>query len=276
MRTGSIRFRPVLAVTASTNPVLDRVVEPPTTGVVHVGLALVWIAAQVVALLAGVWGVAVLFAVVGGVAGLQAARSWRALGIGANRMVAGWGPVTVTVLAVFGPTWAGVGLFAVAVTAIVVSAGSRSRGGPLAAAGATVRCALGPGVVGISLVLLFDTGWAAVAMLLILVAGYDLACWVWGGDDVGPYLSRVVGMITVMVLTLAASAVHTVFELDPFGPVAVVWVFGGLAATLCPLGPMVGSLVLPSASAEAPALRRIDVLMVAAPIWLAAMWGYLG
>jgi hypothetical protein len=34
--------------------------------------------------------------------------------------------------------------------------------------------------------------------------------------------------------------------------------------------------VLPSASAEAPALRRIDVLMVAAPIWLAAMWGYLG
>lgn len=266
----------MVLVRTPSNPVLDRVIEPAPSGVVHVGLAIVWVAVQVLALLAGVWGVAVLFAVMAGVAGLQAVRTWRTAGIAANRMVAGWGPVAVTMFAIFGALWAGLALLGVVVAAIVVSVAVRGRGGPLAAAGATVRCALGPGVVGLSVVLLYDSGWAVVAMLLLLVAGYDLACWVWSGDDVGPYLTRLLGIITVMVLTLAASAIHTVFELDPFGPVAVVWVFGGLAATLCPLGPMVGSLVLPSAGAEAPALRRIDVLMVVAPVWLAALWGYLG
>jgi hypothetical protein len=40
-----------------------------------------------------------------------------------------------------------------------------------------------------------------------------------------------------------------------------------MAAALCPIGQMVASAVLPDAAVRAPAVRRLDSLMVLAPIW---------
>jgi hypothetical protein len=83
-------------------------------------------------------------------------------------------------------------------------------------------------------------------------------------------------MVSVGVATLAFTVLHTVFRLEPFGPTLSLVVFGGLAAVLSPLGPLVASATLPAAGAPAAALRRIDSLAVAAPVWLVTMWGYLG
>lgn len=258
------------------DPLAERLIEPVRTGFVLGLRSLVWAVVLVPAIALGPSGTAVLFAAVGGVAAAQTARAWRAAGLRPSRAVAGWGSLLVVLVSVMGLGWAGASLVALVAAAAVAGVMVPGPGGVLVTTGATVRSALGPVIVGVSMVQLSDLGWAVAGILVGLALGYDLACHVWSSDGAGPVVGRVVGMVTVLVLTLAVSAVHTLFELDPFGPAAAVWVFGALAAVLCPLGPMVASTMLPSASAGAPALRRLDVLIVAAPMWMAAMWGYLG
>jgi hypothetical protein len=254
---------------------LGRLAAPVRPGAVRALFSLGWVVLVAMAVFLGPWGVALLFGVLGGIAALQSSRAWRAAGLRPNRAVAGWSPPLLAALAVLGLGWAGLGMFSVVVAAFVVAVVAPGPGGVLVTAGSTVRCALAPVAVAVAMVQLAEVSWASVAVLLVLAAGYDLGCHVWSSDGSGHVVGWVAGIITVVVFTFALSAVHTVFELEPFGPLASVWVFGGLAATLCPLGPLVASAMLPAADAEAPALRRLDSLVVAAPIWLFAMWGYL-
>lgn len=261
---------------ATPDPVVERLVEPPISGFVHTPLALIWVAGQAAAVWLGSWALALLFGAVGAVAALQTMRAWERAGVWSVTAVVGAGPPAVVLAALAGLEWAGVALLAVVVLAVVGSVVVPRRGGVLLSAGMTVRCVVAPAMVGVAVVGLDGIGWAPVLMLLVLAAAYDVGTYVWGGDGTSALVARVVGVLTVMVATLALSAVHTVFELEPFGPTVSVWVFGGLAATLLPLGPMVASLLLPSADAPAPALRRIDALIVASPVWLVALWGYVG
>jgi hypothetical protein len=48
------------------------------------------------------------------------------------------------------------------------------------------------------------------------------------------------------------------------------WLLGLLAAALAPFGPLVGTLLLGEREARAPALRRLDSLLVLGPVWAAA------
>ena len=48
---------------------------------------------------------------------------------------------------------------------------------------------------------------------------------------------------------------------------ADAWYFTGLAALCCPVGQLVGSALLPDPDSPAPALRRIDSLLVLGPLW---------
>jgi hypothetical protein len=51
-----------------------------------------------------------------------------------------------------------------------------------------------------------------------------------------------------------------------------VWSTGALLALLAPLGQLAGSWILPSARASAPALRRLDSWLLAAPAFLVLLW----
>lgn len=261
---------------ASPDPLVERLVEPPLTGFVHTPLAIAWVAALGVGLWFGPWALAVLFAAVGAVAALQTMRAWQAAGVWSVQVVVGAGPPAVILASVVGLQWAGVALLGAVLLALLGSVSVARRGGALLSAGMTVRCIVAPAVVGVAVVAIYDVGWAPALILVALASGYDLGAHVWGGEGAGALVGRVVGIITVLVGTLAFSALHTVFELEPFGPTASVWIFGGLAATLCPLGPMVASLLLPSADAPAPALRRIDSLILAAPLALVFISSYAG
>jgi hypothetical protein len=48
---------------------------------------------------------------------------------------------------------------------------------------------------------------------------------------------------------------------------AAPFVLGLVALVLTPLGPQAGSIILGDRSANAPALRRLDSLLLLAPVW---------
>ena len=256
-------------------PLVNRLFEPVDTAGPKALLAIAWVALQVLALLGGRWSLAVLFGLVGSVAGLHAARAWRRSRVKADRAVAGLLPLLVPLGAAVDTGSAG----GLVVAGVVASVGAallvRRRHDLLTVAGTTVRCWLGPAVAATSVVLVYDVAPEAAASLLLLLAGYDVAAYLWGaGSGTGPLVGRVVGILTVGVLTFALSTVELVLSLPPFQQGEAVWVFGGLAACLAPLGQLAASAVLPAAAAPAPALRRLDSLLLAGPAWAFALWGY--
>ena len=56
---------------------------------------------------------------------------------------------------------------------------------------------------------------------------------------------------------------------------ADVWTFALLAALACPAGQFLASAMLPNASVRAPALRRLDSLLIVAPAWAGLVGLYL-
>ena len=46
-----------------------------------------------------------------------------------------------------------------------------------------------------------------------------------------------------------------------------MWLLGLATAAACPLGQLTGSVLLPSGASFAPALRRLDSLLIAGPLW---------
>ncbi|HEX7133971.1 MAG TPA: hypothetical protein VF228_15450, partial [Iamia sp.] len=50
-----------------------------------------------------------------------------------------------------------------------------------------------------------------------------------------------------------------------------VYTFAAIAAVVCPLGQLAASAILPAADAHAPTVRRLDTLLLLAPIWYLAV-----
>ena len=48
------------------------------------------------------------------------------------------------------------------------------------------------------------------------------------------------------------------------------WLFGGAVAVLAPAGQLLASALLPASASPASALRRLDSLLLTAPLWA---WG---
>jgi hypothetical protein len=261
---------------ADPEQLVDRLFAPADTAGHKALLGLVWVAVQAGALLLGPAALAVVFGLVAAVAGLHAARAWRRVQVRPSRAVAGLVPLLVPLAAVLSAGAAGlVVLGAVAASLVVAVGGSRSRRSLLGSAGTSVRCWLGPAMAAASVVLVADIDQMAAVALLVLVAGYDVGAYLWGSEADGPLVGRITGIISVGVLAFALGVVQLVLELPPFQSMGAVLVFGGLVATLAPLGQLVASAILPAAAADAPALRRIDTLLLAGPAWAFALWGYI-
>lgn len=264
------------SMAADPGMMVDRLFAPADTAGHKAVLGLAWVALQAVALVLGPFAVAVLFGLVGAVAGLHAARAWRRVRVWSSRAVAGLAPLLVPLAAAHSAGAAGVAVLIAVVASLIVAATSgNSRRSLLGSAGTTVRCWLAPAMAAASVVLVADVEVVAAATLLVLIAGYDVGAYLWGSAADGPLVGRITGIITVGVLAFALGVVQLVLELPPFQSMGAVLVFGGLVATLAPLGQLVASAILPAAAADAPALRRLDALLLAGPAWAFALWGYV-
>jgi hypothetical protein len=232
----------------------------------RVRLGIAWFAGAIVAFALGPVGVALYFGVAFAAAGSHALRTWRARGAPVDPRVPLLGVAVVVAGAAVHPRLMGVALLGL--TAAAVGLGARDReageGAPAAFARASLvlQTALPTAVAGGCFVLLADLEpWAAVSLFL-LTSAYETGDFLIGSGSTNSIEGPVAGGVAVLVVTLAIAAVG----FPPFD-VGQATAFGLIVAPGAFAGQLLASVVLPHARALAPALRRVDSLLLVAPIW---------
>jgi hypothetical protein len=137
---------------------------------------------------------------------------------------------------------------------------------PTKAAGRDVALTL---VIGLSIgtaaaapVLLRSINISSALYLLACAAIYDAGAYLVGTGASSAWEGPAAGVVAILPLTMAAAVVLV----PPFHGGAPL-LLGGLAAVLAPFGPLAGSALLGDRTAFAPALRRLDSLLIMGPIW---------
>lgn len=242
---------------------------PPDLAGPKVVLGIVWAAVTGVTLLTSSVLLGVWLAVVAGLAGVQAARSWKrhpdrrphppAAGVGALIAVLG------ACLGVIG--FAVAAFVGIVVTAVWATLAATQRQGDQASGAdvvLTLACMALPAAAAASPVLLRSNGLVPALVLVVYALVHDASAFLIGAGARRPWEGPLAGVASIASVTLAVAAVFPQFK------GASPWVLGVLAALLTPLGPVVASLVVGSRRARIPALRRLDSLMVLGPLWALA------
>lgn len=227
----------------------------------HVRLGIAWFVLVLVAWAFGTYALALLYAAAAALGGYQAARCWRqrkpnrpdpllAAGIGALLPLAAAVSTGALGLAI---------LVAVGLTVLRSGVDLRSA---IPDAGRTLQCGLWVGGAAAGMVCTHRFEPFAAVALLLAVSAYETGDYLIGSGARNAVEGPAAGAVAVFVVQFAVSAVG----LPPF-QVDNGLLFAVVAAVLCPLGQLLGSLVLPTAGAPASAVRRLDSLLLLAPVW---------
>ncbi len=232
----------------------------------RVRLGVLWFVCVVVALAVGPIGVAVVYGLAAVAAAGQSARCWRASRqVKARPHVVGAAAFAglIPLAAVLGPVAAGVAVLALPVVAVVVcGSGKRPLSRVLDDASYTIQVSLFPAVAAASVVLLRDLRLGAAVMLVLVASAYECGDFLIGTGAPNSIEGPIAGIAAVLVVTFSFAAL----QVAPFD-LGSALVFGVLAAVLIPAGQLFASAILPRAWSNAPALRRLDSLLLAGPIW---------
>lgn len=254
---------------------VERLFAPPNVDGPRVRTGIAWFILAVPAVWYGKLSTAALFGLVALVAALQSGQAWNRAGYRTSRLVAAVAAVAVPAAALLPrPATAGIVVAVVpllALLAAMLAPARRRRVSSIAAAGATVCSCLPGAIAAAGMVAVSDLGRPTALTLLALVSAYEIGSFLFGAESPYPSHAILVGGIC----TMAVIAPIWVFRLQPFDGSIDVWIFGGMVAVFAPLGSIVASAALPTASTWVPALRRLDAYIVAAPLWASAMWTYL-
>ena len=233
----------------------------------RVRLGVAWFIGALAATVASPYTAALVFAVTAGFAGRQIVRAWGSVSWQAD-VAAGIAALPVLAAAVAGVPGAVGGAVlgvVVAIGAACAPDGARLPGnaGRVAAAG-IMMLALVPALGGACVVLVRADSIVAAAVLVVVASAYELGDYIVGSGASNSIEGPLAGITTATLVALPLALVLV----EPYdtGGVALL-VFAALA---CPFGQIVASAALPGAAAPAPALRRIDTLLVLALIWAAA------
>jgi len=243
---------------ARTGPALAVV---PKSSRPHGRLGLAWAVVVVAATVLGPGWLAAWLAVAAFVAASQTAMVWRARN---ERPLPAFAAATAAALPLAATS--GVpAMNAVVVVAVVATLVAR-LGAPTKAPFRDVALTLVIGVaVGLAAaapVMLREINVHAPLFLLAIAAAYDAGAYLVGTGASSAWEGPAAGIAATIPLTMFAAIVLV----PPFGG-AVPILLGGLGALLAPFGPVAGSALLGEATASAPALRRLDSLLVLGPLW---------
>lgn len=232
----------------------------------RVRLGIAWFLGALVAVAASPFTAALVYAAAAGLAARQVARAWGTVSWQAD-LAAGLGAVPVLAALAGTPVAVGALVLAavVAAGASLAPYGARLPGGEgrLAAAGILATSAV-PALAGASLVLVRSDSVVAAVVLVLVASAYEMGDYIVGSGSSNKFEGPLAGLTTATLLALPL----TILLLEPYdaaGPALLAF-----TALACPLGQIVASAILPGAGAPAPALRRIDTLIVLAPLWAAA------
>ncbi|MEX2294543.1 MAG: hypothetical protein WD691_12200 [Acidimicrobiales bacterium] len=229
----------------------------------HVRLGVVWFLFALTAIAVGPLPTAVAYGGAAAIAAAQTARCWRKRRNRPDELVAAGTAGLMGAGACFGAGGAGLGILIGVALAFTRATGDTKSAHPTVVdAGWTIQCALPPGIVAMSMVLLARLDQGSALALLLLASAYETGDYLIGTGTRNPYEGPAAGAAAVMVITFIISTLP-ISTLD-FGE---AWLFGGLMLLLAPLGQLVASALLPSTKSPASALRRLDSLLLAAPVW---------
>jgi hypothetical protein len=237
----------------------------------RVRLGMAWFVLAVAALVGGPLLTAVLYGTTAAVAAAQTARAWRRRRARPSEPVAAAGAGAVALGAVFGPGGVGVALLGLAGAAVWWAYGdARSRRPLLVDAGLTVQCGMFAGLAAASMVLALRLDIGAAIALLLLASAYEVGDFLIGSGARSTLEGPVAG-IAAMLVVIFVVGWFGLAELDFTSATS----FGLLAVPLCPAGQLLASAVLPDAASPASALRRLDSLLLLAPLWAWAIGVHL-
>jgi hypothetical protein len=209
------------------------------------------------------WGLAVLYGVVAGAAAAQVVDSHTGDRTSPDRAVAAFGGSALAVAATLGAGALGLGYLALAAAALVVTGATRAYGRNVGARAGRIVAAAGIcGGAAASLVLLAQYEIGALVILLVFVMVYDASDFVVGSGASNGLEGPIAGMIFIAATAAVAAGIGA----PPFGG-ADIWSFAVLAMVACPSGQVLASALMPKANCHAAALRRLDSLLVVAPLW---------
>lgn len=230
----------------------------------RVRLGIAWFVGAMIAFAFGIVATALYFGVAFGAAGAHSLRTWRARGARwADPRVALVGVAVVVAAAAVHPRLMGVAVLGLAAATVGLAARSGAAGAQaLARASLVLQCALPTAVAGGCLLLLADVEvWAAIALVL-LTSAYETGDYLIGSGSTSSVEGPLAGGVAVAVMALAVAALG----FPPFS-VGEAALFGLAVAPGAFAGQMLASVILPHARAFAPALRRVDSLLLVAPLW---------
>jgi hypothetical protein len=237
----------------------------------RIRLGVLWFALLVGSIVVGPWATALLLTGMAAVAGKQTADAWHERGSGAAWWASALLAAVIPLASIFGVALLGLAVLCVPLVAVIVAGLDAQRRGPLAeAAGTIVQSALFAGMAAAGVVLTYRFEIGAVVVLVLLVSAYEVGDFVIGSGSSNSVEGPVAGILCIAVVTF----VLQVLSVPPWrGP--DIWAWGALAAVCCPLGQLAASAVLPAADARAGALRRLDSLLLLAPVWAWTVGLYL-
>lgn len=240
-----------------------RYAVPYDTDGPKVTVGVLWFAAVVTAALFDVGAVLAVTGVVAVVAALQVAQAWR-FELDVPRplvaALAGSIPVAAALGGVFGLGAAVVGATLVAAIEALGREG-RVDARSIRRAELDVRAAVPAGLASGSLVALAAIGPGPAISLVLLISAYEMGDFIIGTGSSNAMEGPLAGLLSTIVVGSAVVVAQPFGGSDALLPVAA-------AGLLAPVGQVVGSAVLPRGAAWAPALRRLDSYLVAAPLWV--------
>ncbi len=241
--------------------------ERPPLAVVHMSvrphgrLGLAWAAATFGFTVAGPAWLAGWLALAAFIAGAQVCHVWRKRGERPVVLIAAAIAAGLPVAASF-DTGAMAAVVAAGVLAAFVARLRSTTLAPTRDVGLTLVIGVPIGLAAAAPVLVRHTGIAATLLLLALVCVYDAGAYLVGTGASSAWEGPAAGVAALIPLTIFAE----VGLIPPFAGAQPLFL-GVLAAVLAPAGPVAASALLGDRNAYAPALRRLDSLMLLGPLW---------
>ncbi|MEA2972431.1 MAG: hypothetical protein QOG82_889 [Actinomycetota bacterium] len=227
----------------------------------HGRLGVAWAMVTAGALFAGPGWLSVWLAVIAFVAASQTAIVWRKRG---ERPLPAFAAATAAAL----PLTAATGLdhmnmvVAGAIVLTLIARVAAPTKAPGRDVGITLMIGLSIGMAAAAPVLLRSINIPAALYLLACAAIYDAGAYLVGTGASSAWEGPAAGVVALLPLSMAAAVVLV----PPFHGGAPL-LLGLIAAVLAPFGPVAGSALLGDRTAYAPALRRLDSLLIMGPIW---------